>query len=170
MHYCNTVPLQMQNALNTIKLQKRKKRPPSVHTAQEKRKKEMSYQIVPSPLEYSMSQTWVVPVLARSLPLRKSSNIYIFNPIKNEKERKKRIECTLPHSKHYQQSSSVLCSCDLHPSKIFIFLQAAFAASYYRKENEQSQNGNTKSVAYNLQTWTLSPVESEIAGIQTNKL
>lgn len=38
------------------------------------------------------------------------------------------------------------------------------------KKNEQSQNGNTKSVAYNLQTWTLSPVESEIAGIQTNKL
>lgn len=34
VHYCNTVPLQMQNALNTIKLQKS-----SVHTAQKKREK-----------------------------------------------------------------------------------------------------------------------------------
>lgn len=67
-----------------FKYYKTAKNLPSVHTAQEK-KKELSN--LPDPRQYSVSQTRVAPFPPSSLPLRKSSNIYIFNPIKNVKKK-----------------------------------------------------------------------------------
>lgn len=76
-HYCNSVLLQMQNALNTIKLQKL----PSVHTAQKKK-------VSPMSISSLCLRHKLAALPPSSLPLRKSSNFYIFNPIKNVKNKK----------------------------------------------------------------------------------
>lgn len=104
VHYCNTVPLQMQNALNTIKLQKI-----SHQCIQLKKKKELSN--LPDPRQYSVSQTRVGPFPPSSLPLRKSSNIYIFNPIKNVKKKYNWVHCAmwLNISKAHPFCAAVTC-------------------------------------------------------------
>lgn len=70
----------MQNAFKYYKMAKYLA---SVHTAQKKNNKRLSKK--PDPHQFSMSQTRVVP----NPPLRKSLNIYIFNPIKNVTNKKK---------------------------------------------------------------------------------
>lgn len=71
----------MQNA---FKYYKTAKNLPSVHTAQ-KEKKQKGYQRSPIPIS--------PPCLRHEKPqppLRKTLNIYIFNPIKNVKKKKKK--------------------------------------------------------------------------------
>lgn len=112
--------------LNIIKLQKNLL---SVHPAPEKKKG--SNLFIPlflhvSDKEWSCSNP--------SPPShRKSSNIYIFNPIKNVKKKEKKKEnnqSALRHAAKYQQSSSVLHCCDLHRSEVLVLFQAPFSASW----------------------------------------
>lgn len=94
VRYCNTVPLKMQNALNIIKLQKKISRQ---CIQLQKKKKKGSNLFHPRPP--CLRQGWCC---SNPIPHshRKSSNIYIFNPIKNVKKRKKnkkqQPECTTP--------------------------------------------------------------------------
>ena len=59
-------------------------------------------------------------------PLEKVQIFTFLNPIKNVRKQKRSALC---HTARHQQSSSILCCCDLHCSKILIVLQTAFAAS-----------------------------------------
>lgn len=66
VHYCNTVPLQMQNALNTIKLQKI-----SVHTAQKGKKEKKKYQTFPSStMRSSLSLPTSVQIFTFLIPIK----------------------------------------------------------------------------------------------------
>jgi len=72
-----------------------KKSPISAYSSRTKEKELSNW---PDPLQYSMSQTRVVPLPSHPshFPFRKSSNIYIFNPIKNVE--KKYVSALRPHS------------------------------------------------------------------------
>lgn len=104
VHYCNTVPLKMQNALNTIKLQKISHQ---CIQLKEKKKKVIKFALFLSVLHVSdMRFSTPTP----SFPLTKSSNIYIFNPIKNVRK-KKSVHCAtrLNISKAHLFCAAVTC-------------------------------------------------------------
>lgn len=67
VHYCNTVPLQMQNALNTIKLQKI-----SVHTAQKGKRKNIKPSPAPAPrvTRSSLSLPTSVQIFTFLIPIK----------------------------------------------------------------------------------------------------
>lgn len=90
-----------------FKYYKTAKNLPSVHSAQEKK----NYQICSIPSELHVPDMSATPIPPRSLPLRKSSNIYIFNPIKNVKQQKKRVHCAtqLNISKAHPFCAAVTC-------------------------------------------------------------
>lgn len=85
-----------------------------------------------------MSQTGVVLLQPTSPSHRKSSNIYIFNPIKNVKKEKNNNQSALRHAAKYQQSSSVLRCCDLHRSEVLVLFQAPFSASWKSRNKGES--------------------------------
>lgn len=103
-----------------------------------------------------MSQTGVVLLQPNSPSHRKSSNIYIFNPLKNVKK-KKNHQSALCHAAKYQQSSSVLRCCDLHRSEVLVLFQAPFSASWTSGNKRESGSCVAQRPTTSVFTSTVSP-------------
>lgn len=134
LQYC---PTENAKCLN-IKLQKNL---PSVHTAAPEKK----FRFVPSLSVLHVSDQ-SGPAATPPPSHRKSSNIYIFNPIKNVK---RKDQSALRHAAKYQQSSSVVCHCDLHGSEVLILLQAPFTTSWNGRNKEKASKQFKQSVITN---------------------